>query len=1063
MNLSQQKLLNNVSIVNNLLSSFYRLFDFISLYLFELHSLGLHPDTCFPVHLLHSHVFMVYSFICPSHWINFINRSVIRSYVSIFSDSFLHPFSSVYILLHHKTSFFYIGETIQTLFSRLHQHQYSAAHTEIPSNSDFCHRFLRDNDASSFVILPICTSDLHSQTMNTRKLLEIKFIQQLQPKLNTRSAPFNTHISSYSTRSHRRRRRPSKHQRKKLLLCPSKNSIPITAPKNPRSILSSYICHVQGKNRQYFDLSMLLQFVRSHRYVSITKFRGLFDITNWKLVQKIARNSELIHINNIYFIPTHMYLKHFCFILKRVDKIQFTILLQKESQYIINTQQLNTFLYHRYSWKKELNQFPLSHLLSILIQSKTSTNNLQKIIIKNRIKKIIYKRFDISLIPFQIILRIPFVPPHLQQIWKRKIRTLIHHLPLKYNIHYYIHAITTFVHTKSENIKTLLTNHIKTSKQYTNNPPPCICSLLQTVLEQPISYTHGHFAIRPYQFKNDIRFILDGNSMNIPIPSINSVQISLSNMLDSLYQQIYTLLSPITSQFIIEHIKPIIHFINNISIYLPTSIYIPTIDQILSLKQSILQYCVVSTIDKNANQLLVMCPQLYHYYLTNTFVHDSHYVLCPYKSQQQWCTSTLIFYESINGSYYGKYNYSGTLGYAYCLPKHKNLERIRPIVSFCNHPLKHILRIVGRCLQFLILQLDEFVPHYILHRTIDLKIKLQNYLKQIEKQFSSSTPIEFICITSDIKNMFTELSHSSILDSIIWLISTAIQCHSRTTKILIVEKRNKGIVHWYPYYGEHNEFVFIDITTFIPSIVQFDLAHIDFTLGILIFQQLIGCPMGGFLSAFYAIITCSHYESKFHTSLISNSHIFNARYMDDLLSIHTINSKSNKQRKRTHERIHALIHDCYDRALELELTSSLDGHDKQLTYLDCQLIITNDPRRDRPSIILQPLMKNSESIGILNKQIFVHFQHWNSYSPISVKYGVIKSTVLRYYRNSNQPNVFLNSMLQLQQELKILKYPSYILINTLKSCFHTYNIAIYQHSYQIMQAIDKYKQTNKRK
>jgi hypothetical protein len=155
--------------------------------------------------------------------------------------------------------------------------------------------------------------------------------------------------------------------------------------------------------------------------------------------------------------------------------------------------------------------------------------------------------------------------------------------------------------------------------------------------------------------------------------------------------------------------------------------------------------------------------------------------------------------------------------------------------------------------------------------------------------------------------------------------------------------QSHGAVHWFPSYTELYDFIMIDITTLIPTIVQFDLANILFALGAkLILQQLIGCPMGGFLSAFYAIITCAYYESKFHSSLISNSHIFAARYMDDLICIHTIDSNSNEQRIRTYEQLELLIHQCYDSALELELTSSKDGHDKQLTYLDCQLIITND-------------------------------------------------------------------------------------------------------------------------
>jgi hypothetical protein len=179
--------------------------------------------------------------------------------------------------------------------------------------------------------------------------------------------------------------------------------------------------------------------------------------------------------------------------------------------------------------------------------------------------------------------------------------------------------------------------------------------------------------------------------------------------------------------------------------------------------------------------------------------------------------------------------------------------------------------------------------------------------------------------------------------------------------------------------------------------------------------------------------------------------------MDDLFCIHTINSNSNQQRIRSQEQIQSLIYHCYDSALELELTSSQDGADKHLQYLDYDIRITND--FPHPTILLSPLMKNSQSIHDEQKQMFVHFQHWHSYSPALVKFGVIKSCVLRYFRNSNSDCAFINSMINLQDELFTLQYPSYVLINTIKSCFYTYQLPLYQIAYQIIQAINRYKKT----
>jgi hypothetical protein len=50
-------------------------------------------------------------------------------------------------------------------------------------------------------------------------------------------------------------------------------------------------------------------------------------------------------------------------------------------------------------------------------------------------------------------------------------------------------------------------------------------------------------------------------------------------------------------------------------------------------------------------------------------------------------------------------------------------------------------------------------------------------------------------------------------------------------------------------------------------------------------------------------------------------------------------------------------------------------------------------------------------------------------------------------------------MINLQDELFTLQYPSYVLINTIKSCFYTYQLPLYQTTYQIIQAINRYKKT----
>mgnify|MGYP001552424571 CR=1 FL=1 len=75
--------------------------------------------------------------------------------------------------------------------------------------------------------------------------------------------------------------------------------------------------------------------------------------------------------------------------------IEFTIILKKSCQYIINQQQLQSLIRHRYSLKKELFNLPINYLLSILLQSKSLISNpLHYYIIKNRIVDIIKQKYN---------------------------------------------------------------------------------------------------------------------------------------------------------------------------------------------------------------------------------------------------------------------------------------------------------------------------------------------------------------------------------------------------------------------------------------------------------------------------------------------------------------------------------------------------------------------------------------------------------------------------------------------------------------------------------------------
>ena len=160
---------------------------------------------------------------------------------------------------------------------------------------------------------------------------------------------------------------------------------------------------------------------------------------------------------------------------------------------------------------------------------------------------------------------------------------------------------------------------------------------------------------------------------------------------------------------------------------------------------------------------------------------------------------------------------------------------------------------------------------------------------------------------------------------------------------------------------------------------------------------------------------------------------------------------SSFQRAAALQHSQQLINNVYGKELQVEPTSSIDGTDRTLKYLDCMITINNETQH--ATIVLSPLLKNKQSIYESGTQTIVHFQHYDSFSPLQTKLGVIKSTVLRYYNCSNNDNSFIESMIHLQMELQTLSYPSSILIQTLQSLYNTKQLQCYQTSYQILQAI----------
>ena len=79
-------------------------------------------------------------------------------------------------------------------------------------------------------------------------------------------------------------------------------------------------------------------------------------------------------------------------------------------------------------------------------------------------------------------------------------------------------------------------------------------------------------------------------------------------------------------------------------------------------------------------------------------------------------------------------------------------------------------------------------------------------------------------------------------------------------------------------YNEVCEFLFRDLL----DIIDFDLKNVIFTVGVHIRQQNVEAPIGGILSAVYAILTCALAEHNWVCSIGTDLHFLSSvRYVDD--------------------------------------------------------------------------------------------------------------------------------------------------------------------------------------
>ncbi|GBG72359.1 hypothetical protein CBR_g11937 [Chara braunii] len=169
-------------------------------------------------------------------------------------------------------------------------------------------------------------------------------------------------------------------------------------------------------------------------------------------------------------------------------------------------------------------------------------------------------------------------------------------------------------------------------------------------------------------------------------------------------------------------------------------------------------------LDKNPPETLVMCPKVYADGMRDMFWGKESFD-AVIGSEEDVLAGCKGKYEEGGFDSLGKWDGKGRLGHAYILPKNKDIGRFRPITPSHSKPSKQAGQRVARALNGMIALLPPS-GHFNLKSTGGLKRRVEEITRWAQAKGEGGTIKGMLF---DVKEMFNELPHASILKVVEWL------------------------------------------------------------------------------------------------------------------------------------------------------------------------------------------------------------------------------------------------------------------------------------------------------
>ena len=166
---------------------------------------------------------------------------------------------------------------------------------------------------------------------------------------------------------------------------------------------------------------------------------------------------------------------------------------------------------------------------------------------------------------------------------------------------------------------------------------------------------------------------------------------------------------------------------------------------------------VVTVIDKNAGVLYFEDAIAYRARLLSTYIEDTKHYCVVQRSEEQLLNECKKFSEVKKWNKFCAVRQLSSLGYAQCLPKDKDCSLNRPIIPNVKHPLAKLFNMAARGFAFVLMNVR--LKHYNLFTTQAFVEQMTECADTLELLFSSGEVVQAVISQSDVKDMYTEISH----------------------------------------------------------------------------------------------------------------------------------------------------------------------------------------------------------------------------------------------------------------------------------------------------------------